>query len=380
MSAEGKFCHGMVVAAQADGLGVAYFEYDLYAPSGLLDAKSASGENFLVALGVEFGEAFAKLKFLAVDGDGAEGAFLAFHSVGRQRVGIDAEEIAHTGAFQLKIASHTVVRSHMDDIFPHIAENPAQHVVEMHTDVGGNAAALVDVAFPRGIVPIATRGDVSQVDVVNLVFRPFVDFLFQRQNLVMKAQLQDAVSLVTSAFFHIFDTVEAPRIEHERFLTDDISTIAEAIARVSIMQVVGRTNTQEIQRLPLVFQARVVTVEEFLLGEKRCQREKWSEDRQNAKIKITENVVNKTSELAADNATIAAGIKRKALMILDRLLDDYQFRSTEHQQFGQGSKDISRLRDLTAAYKDLTGDLTISNNSANELLQSLIDLERGRHD
>ena len=118
----------------------------------------------------------------------------------------------------------------------------------------------------------------------------------------------------------------------------------------------------------------------FTTVQKRCQREKWSEDRQNAKIKITENVVNKTSELAADNATIAAGIKRKALMILDRLLDDYQFRSTEHQEFGPGSKDISRLRDLTAAYKDLTGDLTVSNNSTNELLQSLIDLERGLHD
>lgn len=116
----------------------------------------------------------------------------------------------------------------------------------------------------------------------------------------------------------------------------------------------------------------------FSTVQKRCQREKWSEDRQNAKIKIAENVVNKTSDLAADNATIAAGIKRKALMILDRLFDGYLYTSTEHQQFGPGSKDISRLRDLTAAYKDLTGDLATNSNGTNELLQSLIDLERGK--
>ena len=37
-----------------------------------------------------------------------------------------------------------------------------------------------------------------------------------------------------------------------------------------------------------------------------------------------------------------------------------------------------RLRDLTSAYKDLTGDQTSGEQQTNELLQSLIDLERGR--
>lgn len=112
---------------------------------------------------------------------------------------------------------------------------------------------------------------------------------------------------------------------------------------------------------------------------RHCRMEKWTEKRENAKAEVTQNVIQKTADLAADNATIAAGIKRKGLLMLDKLFDDFaRYTSTEHQQFGPGSKDISRLRDLTAAYKDLTGDLSMNSNGTNELLQSLIDLERGR--
>ena len=112
--------------------------------------------------------------------------------------------------------------------------------------------------------------------------------------------------------------------------------------------------------------------------EKHCRMEKWTEQRKTAAVKVAEKVIQKTADLAADNATIAAGIKRKALMILDKLFDSYLYTSTEHQEFGPGSKDISRLRDLTAAYKDLTGDIATNSNGTNELLQSLIDLERGK--
>lgn len=112
---------------------------------------------------------------------------------------------------------------------------------------------------------------------------------------------------------------------------------------------------------------------------KHCRNEKWTDARNTARTEVAQKVIQKTADLAADNATIAAGIKRKALILLDKLIDDYMDLSvTEHQSFGPGSKDIKRLRDLTAAYKDLTGDLATSNNGTNELLQSLIDLERGK--
>lgn len=113
--------------------------------------------------------------------------------------------------------------------------------------------------------------------------------------------------------------------------------------------------------------------------ERRCMDEKWSEERKAAKAKIQENVIQKTADMAADNATIAAGIKRKGLLLLDKLFDDFvQYTATEYRETTPNTATVKRLRDLTAAYKDLTGDLATSTNGTNELLQSLIDLERGK--
>ena len=63
--------------------------------------------------------------------------------------------------------------------------------------------------------------------------------------------------------------------------------------------------------------------------------------------------------------------------MLERLFDDFaQHTATEHRESNDGVVDVKRLRDLTAAYKDLTSDIAISDTS-NDLLQSLLDLERG---
>ena len=156
MPAQRELGHGMVVTGEADGLGVADLIHNVDTTTRLFDAETTTRQNLLVALGVQLGEALAELKLLAIDGDGAESALLAFHGIRRQGVGIDAEEVTHTGTLQLQIAGHAVVRGHMDDILLHITENPTQHVVEMHANVGGDAAAFVDVALPRGVVPVAT--------------------------------------------------------------------------------------------------------------------------------------------------------------------------------------------------------------------------------
>lgn len=115
----------------------------------------------------------------------------------------------------------------------------------------------------------------------------------------------------------------------------------------------------------------------FSTIQKKCQREKWTEAREAAKIKVAENVVQKTAEAAADNAAIAASIKRKGLLILDKLFDDFsKHTATEHRESVDGVTDIKRLRDLTGAYKDLTDDIAAGGSASNELLQSLLALER----
>ena len=116
--------------------------------------------------------------------------------------------------------------------------------------------------------------------------------------------------------------------------------------------------------------------------QKRCRKEKWTADRENAKIKVAEKVMQKTAEKAADNATLAADIKRKGLLILNKLFDDYmEVSATERTVFGRdelgnSTRDIKKLRDLTAAFKDLTDDVAGTGGEANELLRSLMELEK----
>ena len=116
----------------------------------------------------------------------------------------------------------------------------------------------------------------------------------------------------------------------------------------------------------------------FSTIQQKSMREKWTESRKAAKIKIEESVIQKTAEKVADNATLAADIKRKGLLLLNKLFDDYmQYTVTEHRESKEpGSVDVKRLRDLTAAYKDLTEDIQAGSNATNELLQSLLDIER----
>lgn len=123
---------------------------------------------------------------------------------------------------------------------------------------------------------------------------------------------------------------------------------------------------------------------------KKANREKWKELRDQADSKGTELAQQKIAEVKADNSTIAARIKTKLLIRLekeiDRLPESIGSESTntavEYGKNDKGSKmrkeasKSYKLRDLTAAYKDLTDDMTLADNSGNELLQSLLDLER----
>ena len=109
---------------------------------------------------------------------------------------------------------------------------------------------------------------------------------------------------------------------------------------------------------------------------KKAKKDGWEEARQ----RIGNALETKIAETAADNATLAANIKRQGLEILAALFADFaSIRATEHRESNQGVTDIKRLRDLTAAYKDLCGDI-VQSETDSALLQSLMALERGRND
>lgn len=109
--------------------------------------------------------------------------------------------------------------------------------------------------------------------------------------------------------------------------------------------------------------------------ERRCRLEKWSEARNDARAKVQEKIIQKTAEKAADNATIAADLKKNLLLRLQRIEEHYPMDATEVKTKIGNSWAVYRIRDLTAAYKDLTEDLQTASNG-NELLRSLLELER----
>ena len=111
---------------------------------------------------------------------------------------------------------------------------------------------------------------------------------------------------------------------------------------------------------------------------RKAKNEGWPELRTQAEHKANTVATQKTAEAAADNATLAQDIKHKLLLRLKRIEEKYPLDATEVRTRQGNSTAVYRIKDLTAAYKDLTEDMQITEGAANELLQSLIDLERGR--
>ncbi len=113
----------------------------------------------------------------------------------------------------------------------------------------------------------------------------------------------------------------------------------------------------------------------FMVLKTRAKKEDWPGLRTQAEHKASTEATQKAAAAAADNAVIAADMKKRLLLRLQRIEQKYPFDATEiRTQEGKNTVTF-RLRDLTAAYKDLTADMATGTGN-NELLQSLYDLER----
>lgn len=110
---------------------------------------------------------------------------------------------------------------------------------------------------------------------------------------------------------------------------------------------------------------------------RKANKEGWQNSRKEADSRSAAIAQQKTAEAAADNATIAAAIKHTLLLRLQRIAESFPMDATEIRRKEGGAFCIYRFKDLTDAYKDLTNDMPSTESAANELLQSLIDLERG---
>ena len=123
---------------------------------------------------------------------------------------------------------------------------------------------------------------------------------------------------------------------------------------------------------------------------KKANKEHWKQDRDEAVRKGIEKGQRKAANAIADNATIAARIRTKLLQKLEKEIDALPDNIGSESngtmiEDGKGAKGTKtktiksktfKLRDLTAAYKDLTADMTAVDTNVNPLLQSLMELER----
>ena len=113
----------------------------------------------------------------------------------------------------------------------------------------------------------------------------------------------------------------------------------------------------------------------FMVLKTRAKKEDWPGLRTQAEHKASTEATQKAAAAAADNAVIAAEIKKRLLLRLSRAEQKFPMDATEVRTQVGKSTAIFKLRDLTAAYKDLTEDMAAT-SADNALLQSLLDLER----
>lgn len=119
----------------------------------------------------------------------------------------------------------------------------------------------------------------------------------------------------------------------------------------------------------------------------RCKAESegWVELRAKAERKAIARTTQRAASAASSNAETAARIKAKLLKKLEKELDALPDsigtetrQSVVDKEKGRTKEatKVFKLRDLAAAYRDLTADMPTTDTSVNPLLQSLYDLER----
>lgn len=123
----------------------------------------------------------------------------------------------------------------------------------------------------------------------------------------------------------------------------------------------------------------------------RAKVEQWATLRQKARDKAVTKALQKTADAAADNAATAQRIKAKLLARLEKEIDQLPenqigtstYRQNEKIKIDSSGRPIKersgiefKLREFAAAYKDLTADIMPEQGRSNELLQSLLELEK----
>jgi len=120
----------------------------------------------------------------------------------------------------------------------------------------------------------------------------------------------------------------------------------------------------------------------------RANREHWKQDRDKMERKTIASVQQKAANAAAENVAVAERIRAKLLKRIEREIDALpesigteMYNNIENLSYEgkrltkktSGGKSY-RIRDLTAAYRDLTAGMTDDNAQGGEMVKVIIDV------
>lgn len=104
----------------------------------------------------------------------------------------------------------------------------------------------------------------------------------------------------------------------------------------------------------------------------KANRESWKKDRDDAVSKALALVQQKSATAIAENVEVAAELKKQLLARLKQIEKAYPIDATEVRSKVGNKTAVFRIRDLTAAYKDLTDDMNL--NESAEQVRIIIDV------
>ena len=89
----------------------------------------------------------------------------------------------------------------------------------------------------------------------------------------------------------------------------------------------------------------------------KARKECWADAKKQARDKATTVAIQKTANTIIDCTEVAEEMKLRLLLRLKLIEEKYPFNATEIRSKVNGNTVIFRLRDLTAAYKDITENM-----------------------
>ena len=142
----------------------------------------------------------------------------------------------------------------------------------MNAYVGCNSSRLGNIAFPRGVIPQSSGGYVSQIDVVYLVFRSFIDHLLPFDDCRVQTELENVIDFFAGLLFHLLQGVYVPRIKHKGFFAYHIGSCSQSETNVRVVKVVWSADTDKVQSVFGVLNLLYKAVKSLILGIERALR------------------------------------------------------------------------------------------------------------